>query len=109
MAGPAVKARDIAKTFLASFVNAAALPAGEVSRHRRGKRGARIEQRNEDRIHVSKHQSREGDGRGVSGLLPLSRWHLGKNRAGRREVERGKYSVWENAEKIGRWEEEEET
>ena len=43
---------------------------------------------------MSKHQSREGDGRGVSGLLPPSRWHLGKNRAGRRETERGKYSVW---------------
>ena len=44
---------------------------------------------------MSKHQSREGDGRGVSGLLPPLRWHLGKNRAGRRETERGKYSVWE--------------
>ena len=31
----------------------------------------------------------------MSGLLPPSRWHLGKNRAGRREAERGKYSVWE--------------
>ena len=38
------------------------------------KRAARIEQRREDRTHVSKHQSREGDGRGVSGLLPSSHW-----------------------------------
>ena len=95
MAGPAVTASDKAKTFLAEFFNAAALPADAVSHHRRGKRGARIEQRKEDRTHVSKHQGREGDGRGVSGLLPPSRWHLGKNRDGRRETERGKYSVWE--------------
>ena len=67
------------------FFNAAAVPADAVSHRRRGKRGARIEQRREDRTHVSKHQSREGDGCGVSGLLPPSRWHLGKNRAGRRE------------------------
>ena len=51
---------------------------------------------------MSKHQSREGDGRGVSGLLPPSRWHLGKNRAGRRETERGKYSVWEKRRVEGR-------
>ena len=44
---------------------------------------------------MSKHQSKEGDGRGVSGLLPPSRWHLGRNRAGRRKTEREKYSVWE--------------
>ena len=31
----------------------------------------------------------------MSGLPPLSRWHLGKKRAGRRETERGKYSEWE--------------
>ena len=96
MAGPAVTASDKAKNFLAEFFDAAALPADAMSHHRRGKRGARIEQRREDRTHVSKHQSWEGDGRGVSGLLPLSRWHLGKNRAGRRETERGKYSAWEN-------------
>ena len=75
-----------------------ALPADAVSHHRRGKRGARIEQRREDRTHVSKHQSRKGDGRGVSGLLPPSRWHLGKYRAGRR----GKYSVWEKGRVEGR-------
>ena len=92
MAGPAVTASCEAKKLLADFFNAAALPAGAVSHHRRGKRGARIEQRREDRTHVSKHQSREGDGRGVPGLLPPSRRHLGKNRAGRRETERGKYS-----------------
>ena len=52
---------------------------------------------------MSKHQSREGDGRGVSGLLPPSRWHLGKNRAGRRETERrAKYSVWEKRRVEGR-------
>ena len=39
--------------------------------------------------------SREGDGRGVSGLLPPSRSHLRKNRGGRRETEWGKYSVGE--------------
>ena len=94
MAGPAVTSSNKAKKFLAEFSNAAALPADAVSHHRRGKHGARIEQRREDRTHVSKHQSREGDRRGVSGLLP-SRWHLGKNRAGRRETERGKYPVWE--------------
>ena len=82
MVGPAVTTSDKAKTFLAEFLNAAALPADAVSHHRRGKRGARIEQRREDRTHVSKHQSREGDGRHVSGLLPPSRWHLGKIRAG---------------------------
>ena len=83
------------KKFLADFFNAAALPADAVSYHRLGKRGARIEQRREDRTHVSEHQSREGNGRGVSGLLPPSRWHLSKNRAGRRETEMGKYSGWE--------------
>ena len=51
---------------------------------------------------MSKHQSRGGDGRGVSGLLPPSRWHLGKNRVGRRETERGKYSVWEKRRVEGR-------
>ena len=66
MAGPAVTASDKAKNFLADFFNAAALPADAASHHRRGKRGARIEQRREDRTHVSKHQSREGDGRGVT-------------------------------------------
>ena len=70
------------------------MPADTVSHHRRGKRGACIEQRREDRTHVSKHQSREGDGRGVSGLLPPSRRHLGKNRDGRIETEREKYPVW---------------
>ena len=84
------------KKILAEFFNAAAFPADAVSHHLRGKHGARIEQRREDLTHVvSEHQSREGDGRGVSGMLPPSRWHLGKNRAGRRETERGKYSVWE--------------
>ena len=38
----------------------------------------------------------DGDGRGVSGLLPPSRWHLGKNQGERREKEIRKYSVWEN-------------
>ena len=101
MAGPAVTASDKAKTFLAYVFTAAALPADSVSHHRRGKRGARIEQRREDRTHVSEHRIREGDGRGVSGLLPPSRWHLGKNRAwrdaggeilslGKRRVERRK-------------------
>ena len=32
----------------------------------------------------------------MSGLLPPSCWHSSKNGAGRREAERGKYSVWEN-------------
>ena len=82
MAGPGVTAGDKAKKIPAEFFIAAALPADAVSHHRRGKRGARIEQRREDRTHVSKHQIRERDGRGVSGLLPHSRWHLGKNRAG---------------------------
>ena len=102
MAGPAVTAGDKAKKFLAEFFNPAALPADAVSHHCRGKRGVRIEQRREDRTHVSKHQSREGDGHGVSGLLPPSRWHLGKNRAGRRETERGKHSVWEKRRVEGR-------
>ena len=102
MAGPAVTASDKAKKFLADCFNAAALPADAVWHHRRGKRGARIEQRRQDRTHVNKHQSREGDGRGVSGLLPPSCWHLGKNRAGRRETERGKYSVWEKRRVKGR-------
>ena len=31
----------------------------------------------------------------MSGLLPRSRWHLGKKWTGRRETKRGKYSVWE--------------
>ena len=70
MAGPAVTASDKAKRFLAKIFNAVALPADTVSHHRRGKRGVRIEQRREDRTNVSNHQSREGDGRGVSGLLP---------------------------------------
>ena len=64
--------------------------------------GIRIEQRREDRTYVSRHRSREGDGRGVSGLLPPSRWQLGKNRAARRETERGKYSVWEKRRVDGR-------
>ena len=102
MAGPAVTATDKAKNFLAEFVNAAALPTDAVSRHRRGKREVRIEHRKEDRSHASKHQSREGGGRGVSGLLPPSRRHLGNNRAGRRETERGKYSVWEKRRVEGR-------
>ena len=95
MAGPAMAASDKAKTFLAIFFKAAALPADAVSHHRRGKRGARVEQRREDRTHVSKHQSRDRDGRGVPRRQPPSRWHLGDNRTGRREKERGKYSVWE--------------
>ena len=48
----------------------------------------------------------------MSGLLPPSRWHLGKNRAGRRETERGEYSLGKTdggREKIGCSEEEEET
>ena len=102
MAGPAVTASDKAKKFLSDFFNAVVLPADAVSHHRRGKRGVRIEQRREDRTHVSKHQSREGYGRGVSGLLPPSRWHLGKNRAGRRETERGEYYVWEKLRVEGR-------
>ena len=88
MAGSAVIAIYKARRFHAEFFNAAALPADAVSHHRRGKRRARIQQRREDRTHARKHQSREGYGRGVSGLLPPSRWHLGKNRAGRRETER---------------------
>ena len=95
MAGPAVTASDKAKKLFADFFNAAALPADAVSHHRRGKRGVRIEQRRKDQSHVSEHQNWEGDGRDVSGLLPLSRWHLGKNPDRRRETERGKYSVWE--------------
>ena len=91
-----VKASDEAKTFFAEFGNAAALPADAVSHNRRGKSGARIEKRRQDRTHMSEHQSREGDGRSVSGLLPPSRWQIGKNRGKRREAERGKYSVWEN-------------
>ena len=92
MAVPALTASDKAIKFLAVFFYAAVLPADAVSHHRRGKRGARIEQRRGDRTHVSYHLGREGDGRGVSGLLTPSRWHLGKNRAGRRETEVGKYS-----------------
>ena len=95
MAGPAVTASDKARNFLAELFYAAALPGGAVSHHHRGKHGARIEQRREDRSHVSKHQSREGDERGMAGRLPPSRWHVGNNRAGRKETERGKYSVWE--------------
>ena len=102
MAGPTVTASDKAKNILADFFNAADLPADALSRHHRGKRGARVEQRREDRTHVSKHQSREEDGRGVSGLLPPSRWHLGKNQAGRREAKRGKYSVLEQRRVEGR-------
>ena len=98
MAGQAVTASDKAKKFVAEVFNAAGLPADAMSRYHRGKRGARIEQRREDRTQVSKHQNREGDRRGVSGLLPPSRWHLGKYRAGRREIGRGKYS-----KKIGGW------
>ena len=82
------------KKFLAECFNAAAVLADAVSHHRRGKREARIEQRREDQTHVSTHQSRERDGRGVSGLLPPPRWHLGKNRAGRRETDRGKDAAW---------------
>ena len=78
------------------------MPADAVSHHRRGKRGARIEQRREDRTHVSKHKNPEGDGRGVSRLLPPSRWHVGKARAGRRKTERGKSSVWEKRRVEGR-------
>ena len=95
MAGPAVTARDKARKIIADVFYTAALPADAVSHHHRGKHGARIKQRRDNRTHVNKHQSREGHGRGVSELLPISRWHLGKNRAGRRETERGKYSVWE--------------
>ena len=62
------------KKFLADCFYAAALPADAVSHHRREKHAARIEQRREDRTHVSKHQSREGDGRRMSGLLPSSHW-----------------------------------
>ena len=102
MTGPAVTVSDKAKMFLSNCFNAAALPADAVSHHRRGKRGVRIEQRREDRTHVSKQQSREADGRGVSGLLPPSRWHLGKNRVERRETEKVKYSVWEKRRVEGR-------
>ena len=59
MAGPAVSSSDKAKKILAEFFNAAALPANAVSHHHRGKHGARIEQRREDRTHVSNHQSRK--------------------------------------------------
>ena len=38
----------------------------------------------------------------MSGLLPRSRWHLGKNWAWRRETERGKYSVCEKRREEGR-------
>ena len=102
MAGSAVTASDKAKKFLADFFYAAALPADAVSHHHLGKRGARIEQRRKGQTHVGKHQSRGGDGRGVSGLLPPSRWHLGKNWDGRRETENGKYSVWEKRRVEGR-------
>ena len=106
MAGPAVSSSDKAKKIVAEFFNAAALPADAVSHHRRGKHGVRIEQRREDRTHVSKQQSREGDGRGVSGLLPPSRWHLGKNRDGPRKMkniclvktERGKGEIGRSEE-----------
>ena len=102
MAGPAMTASDKATKFLAEIFNRAASPADAVSHHRRGKRGARIEQGIEDRAHVSNHQSLEGDGRGVSGLLAPLRWNSGKNRAGRRETETGKYSVWEKRRVEGR-------
>ena len=48
----------------------------------------------------------------MSGLLPPSRWHLGKNRAGLRETERGKYCLGKTEggiKEIGGSEEEEET
>ena len=86
-------ASDKAKKILADYFYTAALPADAVSHHRRGKHGARIEQRGENQTYVDNHHRREGHGRGISELLPLSRWHLGKNRAVRRETERGKYSV----------------
>ena len=111
MAGPAVTASGKAKKILADLFNAAALPADAVPHHRRGTRGARIEQRREDRTHVSKHQIREGDECGVSGLLPPSRWHLGKKRAGRMKTERvnTRAKTEDGREEIGCSEEEEET
>ena len=51
MAGSAVNASDKTRKF-AEFFNAAALPADAVSHYRRGKRGAHIEQRSEDRAHM---------------------------------------------------------
>ena len=76
LAGSAVTASEKAKTFLAEFFNAAALPADAVSHHRLGKRGARIEQKREDQTHVSKHQSRERDGRvGTAAPFMLALWH----------------------------------
>ena len=88
-------ASDKAQKILAEFLDPGAFRADAVSHHRRRKRGVCIEQKTRGSNHVSKNQSRERDGRGVSGLLPPSGWHLCKNRAGRRKTERGKYSVWE--------------
>ena len=61
-----------------------------------------MKKRRKDRTPVSRHQSREGDGRGVSVLLAPSRWPIGMNRAGRRETDSGKYSVWEKRMAEGR-------
>ena len=72
--------------------NAAALPADVLSHHGHRKCGTRIEHRREDKVYVSKHSRRDGEGRGVSGLLPSSRWHIGKHRPGRRETEGGEFS-----------------
>ena len=111
MAGPAVTASDKAKQFLADFFTAAALPADAVSHHRRRMREARIEQRREDRTHVSKHQSREGDGRGVSGLLPPSRCTQARSGLGEGRRRGGNTLSGKNegSEKIRCPEEEEET
>ena len=51
---------------------------------------------------VGKYQNPGGDGRGVSGLLPPSRWHVRKNQAGRREAEKREYSVSEKWRVEGR-------
>ena len=97
---------EVVRTFLVSFSKTrgkAAVGSEPLSGVRRGKRGARIDQRREDQTHVSKHQSREGYERGVSGLLfSPSRWHSGKNRARRRETKGEKYSVWEKIRVEGR-------
>ena len=71
MTGPAVTASDKAKKFLADFFDAAALPADAVSHHRCGKRGVRIEQRREDRTHVSSTKVEKGMGVGCRDCCPL--------------------------------------
>ena len=89
------------KSYRDVLVNTTALPANAVSHHRRGKRETRIEHRRGDQINVNMHERQGRDGRGVSGLLPPSRLHIGKNRFGRRETEEGEYSVWDKR-RVGR-------